>query len=154
MVLCLEALAYSFAEDFVEILVPFSVDGVDGLVAGLLNGGGLRLMEALGLRMKDLDGEMQLVTVRSGQGDKHRNTLLPHSLLEPHQHQLRQVRKIHQRDRAAGWGRLQLPHALAKTVPNAGRRAVTTWMPPWSRRRCAEPCWPPESPNRPAATAM
>jgi hypothetical protein len=64
------------------------------------------------------------------------------------------VRKIHQRDRAAGWGRLQLPHALAKTVPNAGRRAVTTWMPPWSRRRCAEPCWPPESPNRPAATAM
>jgi site-specific recombinase XerC len=102
----LEALAYSFAEDFVEILVPFSVDGVDGLVAGLLNGGGLRLMEALGLRMKDLDGEMQLVTVRSGQGDKHRNTLLPHSLLEPLQHQLRQVRKIHQRDRAASWGRV------------------------------------------------
>jgi hypothetical protein len=64
------------------------------------------------------------------------------------------VRKIHQRDLAASWGRLQLPHALAKTVPNAGRRAVTTWMPPWSRRRCAEPCWPPESPNRPAATAM
>ena len=154
MVLCLEALAYSFAEDFVEILVPFSVDGVDGLVAGLLNGGGLRLMEALRLRMKDLDGEKRLVTVRSGQGDKHRNTLLPYSLLEPHQHQLRQVRKIHQRDRAAGWGRLQLPQALARTVPNAGRRADATWMPAWSRRRCAEPCWPPESPNRPAATAM
>jgi site-specific recombinase XerC len=102
----LEALAYSFAEDFVEILVPFSVDGVEGLVARLLNGGGRRLMEALGLRMKDLDGEKRLVTVRSGQGDKHRNTLLPYSLLEPHQHQLRQVRKIHQRDRAASWGRV------------------------------------------------
>jgi integrase len=72
----LEALAYSFAEDFVEILVPFSVDGVDGLVAGLLHGGGRRLMEALRLRMKDLDGEKRLVTVRSGQSDKVRNTML------------------------------------------------------------------------------
>jgi integrase len=76
MALCLEALAYSFAEDFVEILVPFSVDGVEGLVARQLHGGGLRLMEALGLRMKDLDGEKRLVTVRSGQGDKVRNTML------------------------------------------------------------------------------
>jgi hypothetical protein len=74
-------------------------------------------MEALGLRMKDLDGEKQLVTVRSGQGDKHLNTLLPYSLLEPHQHQLRQVRKIHQRDRAACWGRADLPDDLGEGMP-------------------------------------
>ena len=86
--------------------MPFSVVGVEGLVARQLHGGGLRLMEALGLRMKDLDGEKQLVTVLSGKGDKHRNTMLPHSLLEPLQHQLRQVRKIHQRDLAASWGRV------------------------------------------------
>ncbi len=99
-------MAYPLAEDFVEILVPFSVDGVDGLVVRLLDGGGLRLMEALRLRVKDLDGEKRLVTVRSGKSDKDRNTLLPHSLLEPLQLQLRQVRQIHQRDLAASWGRV------------------------------------------------
>jgi integrase len=100
MALCLEAFAYSFAEDFVEILVPFSVDGVEGLVVRLLDGGGLRRMEALRLRIKDLDGEKRLVTVLSGKGDKERNTLFPHSLLKPLQHQLRQVRQIHR----AIWG--------------------------------------------------
>jgi integrase len=122
--LCLEALAYSFAEDFVEILVPFSVDGVEGLVARLLNGGGLRLMEALRLRVKDLDGEKRLVTVRSGKGDKDRNTLLPHSLLEPLQHKLRPVRQILQRDLAAGWGRVKLARAWRgqSRMPAGGRR--------------------------------
>jgi hypothetical protein len=44
-------------------------------------------------------------------------------------------------------------NTTAGVMPNPGRRAITAWMPPWSRRRCAEPCWPPASSNRPAATA-
>jgi integrase len=71
------------------------VDGVEGLVARLLDGGGLRPREALRLRVTARDGEKRLVTLRSGKSDKDRNTLLPHSLLEPLQQQLRQVRQIH-----------------------------------------------------------
>jgi integrase len=150
------------------------LDGVKGLVARLLDGGGLRLMEALRLRVKDLDGEKRLLAVRSGKGDKDRNTLLPHSLLEPLQHQLRQVRQIHR----AIWGeagaecncpmpwrgKTRMPpgngagngcsrNTTTGVIPNPGNRAVTTKIPPWSRRRCTKPCWPPESPTRTAATA-
>ena len=96
-------------------------------MARLLDGAGLRLTEALRLRVKDLDSEKHLVTVRSGKGGKDRNTLLPQSLLEPLQHHLRDVRGIHQRDMAAGWGRVQLPHALARKYPNAA-----THLPPTS----------------------
>jgi site-specific recombinase XerD len=61
-------------------------DGVEGLVVRLLYGGGLRLMEALRLRVNGLDGEKRLGTVHSGKGDKDQNTLLQHSLLELLQH--------------------------------------------------------------------
>jgi len=110
------------------------VDGVEGLVARLLYGGGLRLTEALRLRVKDLDGEKHLVTVRSGKGDKDRNTLLPQSLLQPLQYHLRDVRGIHQRDMAAGWGRVQLPHALERKYPNAAREWAWQWVFPQHHR--------------------
>ncbi len=132
---------------------------VEGLVEGLLDvewllyGGGLRLMEAHRLRMKDRDGEKRLVTVRSGKGSKDRNTLLPHSLLEPLQHQLRQVQQIQRaigRQAGAGcncprpwpWrGKTRMPPGngagngcsrnTTGVMPNPGNRAVTTWIPPW-----------------------
>ena len=110
------------------------VDGVEGLVARLLDGGGLRPREALRLRVTARDGEKRLVTLRSGKSDKDRNTLLPHSLLEPLQHQLRQVRQIHQRDMAAGWGRVQLPHSLARKDPNATREWTWQWVFPQHHR--------------------
>ncbi len=84
--------------------------------------------------MNDLDGEKRLVALRSGKGDKDRNTLQPHSLLEPLQHQLRQVRKIHQADLVAGWGRVQLPRALARKYPNAGREWGWQWVFPQHHR--------------------
>jgi integron integrase len=84
--------------------------------------------------VKDLDGEKHLVTVRSGKGDKDRNTLLPQSLLQPLQYHLRDVRGIHQRDMAAGWGRVQLPHALERKYPNAAREWAWQWVFPQHHR--------------------
>jgi len=95
------------------------LDGMEGLVARMLYGSGLRLMEALQLRVKDLDFEKLRVTVHSGKGDKDQRTMLPQTLTEPLRHQLVEVRRIHRQDLAAGWGRVELPHALARKYPNA-----------------------------------
>lgn len=74
------------------------LDGVHHLVAALLYGSGLRLMEALRLRVKDVDFERLEVTVRQGKGGKDRHTLLPGSLIEPLQGQLARVRLLHDQD--------------------------------------------------------
>jgi integron integrase len=110
------------------------LDGVEGLVARLLYGSGLRLLEALRLRVKDVDFEKRLVTVRSGKGDKDRRTMLPQTLVEPLRHHLRDVRRLHQMDLAAGWGRVELPHALARKYPNAASEWGWQWLFPQHRR--------------------
>lgn len=88
-------------------------------VAGLLYGSGLRLMEALRLRVQDLDFGRRELTVRDGKGGKDRRTLLPNRLAGQLKQHLRKVREIHQADLAEGYGRVELPHALARTYPNA-----------------------------------
>ena len=95
------------------------LEGVPKLVATLLYGAGLRLNEALRLRVKDLDFSFHQITVRSGKGDKDRVTVLPALLEEPLQHHLRQVRRLHESDFARGLGRVYLPNALAQKYPNA-----------------------------------
>jgi integron integrase len=95
--------------------------GTPKLVCGLLYGSGLRLSEALTLRVKDLDFERGEITVRCGKGDKDRMTVLPRSLYEPLQAQLRRVRLLWERDLRDGFGAVQLPHALARKYPNAPR---------------------------------
>ena len=87
------------------------------LVVGLLYGSGLRLMEALRLRVKDLDFERRELTVRDGKGGKDRLTLLPQSLVAALQEHLLKVRRLHQADLAAGWGRVLMPYALARKYP-------------------------------------
>jgi integron integrase len=99
------------------------LDGTVHLVASLLYGSGLRLMEALRLRVKDLDFERQEVTVRQGKGAKDRLTMLPTSTLEPLRAQLTRVRLLHHADLKAGFGSVETPFALERKYP----RAATEW---------------------------
>lgn len=80
------------------------LDGVHHLMASLLYGSGLRLIECLRLRVKDLDFEYQQITVRDGKGKKDRVTMLPNSVIEPLKLQLERSKRLHQRDLAEGYG--------------------------------------------------
>lgn len=108
--------------------------GAEALVAQLLYGSGLRLMEALRLRIKDVDLEQRCITVRCGKGDKDRRTVLPLSMVEPLNRHLRGVRGVHQADLAAGWGTVELPHALERKYRNAAREWAWQWLFPQARR--------------------
>lgn len=78
------------------------LDGVNHLIASLLYGSGMRLMEGLRLRVKDVDFEYQQITVRNGKGNKDRITMLPTSLIEPLKLQLQKAKNLHQQDLAMG----------------------------------------------------
>ena len=110
------------------------LEGEPALVVGLLYGSGLRLMEALRLRVKDLDVERRELTVRDGKGGKDRLTLLPQSLVPALQEHLLQVRSIHQSDLNAGWGRVLMPYALERKYPNASREWGWQWVFPQQKR--------------------
>jgi integron integrase len=104
------------------------------LIAMLLYGGGLRLLEALGLRVKDLDFECGEITVREGKGDKDRVTTMPRAVIPALQEHLRRVEFIHQQDLADGYGRVDLPYALARKYPNANREWCWQYVFPQERR--------------------
>ena len=95
------------------------IEGTLWLMANLLYGTGMRLMECVRLRVKDVDFQRGEITVREGKGFKDRVTMLPQVLLEPLKHHLEQVRKLHKDDLAQGYGRVYLPYALEKKYPNA-----------------------------------
>ncbi len=97
------------------------LSGTHQLMARLLYGSGLRLMECVRLRVKDLDFDDRTVTVRDGKGGQDRVTILPDRLIAPLQEHLRQVKALHDRDLAQGYGAVSLPDALARTYPNAER---------------------------------
>jgi integron integrase len=97
------------------------LEGTPRLVVALLYGAGLRLLEALRLRVKDLDFSARIVTVREGKGAKDRRTMLPPILIEPLRDHLAPVRRLHDRDLAGGHGEVWLPHALARKYPLAGK---------------------------------
>ncbi len=103
------------------------------LVATLLYGGGLRLLEALRLRVKDVDFAGRQLVVRSGKGDKDRVTLLPASAVPALQQQLAAARRQHERDLALGAGWVELPCALARKYPSAGREWAWQWVFPATR---------------------
>jgi integron integrase len=95
--------------------------GTQQLVARLMYGSGMRAMETIRLRVKDINFDYHQVIVRSGKGNKDRATVLPESLIEPLQAHLVRVKELHDRDLAEGYGRTWLPHALARKYPNADR---------------------------------
>lgn len=94
--------------------------GTNVLVAKLLYGTGMRLMEALRLRVQDIDFEQFQIIVRSGKGNKDRVTPLPESLIDQLRDQLVKVRSIHDADLTEGYGRVYLPFALDRKYPRAG----------------------------------
>lgn len=104
------------------------------LIGSLLYGSGLRLMESIKLRIKDIDFERGEVMVREGKGKQDRRTMLPNALVEPLQKHLRKVRALHEYDLAAGYGEVWLPGALGKKYPNAGREWGWQYVFPASRR--------------------
>lgn len=97
------------------------LSGDKWLIAMLLYGGGLRLMEALRLPVKDLEFQRAEITIREGKGDKDRVTTMPGVVVQRLHERLRRVQVIHQQDLADGYGRVELPHALARKYPNADR---------------------------------
>ena len=98
-----------------------NLTGVPFLVASLLYGSGLRLTEALHLRVKDIDFEIQQITVRDGKGAKDRTTILPDSIREPLETHLVRVKFVHEEDLARGFGAIWMPYALKRKYPNADR---------------------------------
>lgn len=97
------------------------MQGVPQLVASLLYGSGLRLLEALQLRVKDLDGARHELVVRSGKGAKDRVTVLPDVLAEPLSQQLAQAKRVHDYDLSRGHGATLLPAAYTRKNPAAPR---------------------------------
>ncbi len=99
------------------------MDGVHGLMARLLYGTGMRLMECVRLRVKDVDFERGELLIRDGKGAKDRVTMLPSSLIEPLQAQLRTRRQLYEDDLQKGLASVYLPDALERKYPNA----ATDW---------------------------
>ena len=110
------------------------MSGIPKLVARLLYGSGMRLLEGLRVRVKDLDFGAGELLVRNGKGDKDRTTMLPRSLGKALQEQLGTARTLHDRDVEAGFGAVWLPHALAVKYPNADRSWPWQWVFPAARR--------------------
>lgn len=100
------------------------MDGQPGLMARLIYGSGMRIMECVRLRVKDVDFGMKEITVRSGKGDKDRLVPLPESLVPALKEQVARVRIMHEQDLAAGGGSVYLPHALERKYPNAAREWI------------------------------
>ncbi len=97
------------------------LSGTHGLLARLLYGTGMRLMEGFRLRVKDLDFEQRQILIRNGKGFKDRVTILPTTLLEPLNHHLIQVKSLHEEDLQQGYGAVYLPDALERKYLNANR---------------------------------
>ena len=104
------------------------LNGTMGLVASLLYGTGMRLLESLRLRVKDVGFERREVVVRDGKGGKDRVTVLPENVMLPLQHQLGRAKLRHDRDLADGFGAVWLPDALATKFPRAPRAWGWQWV--------------------------
>jgi integron integrase len=110
------------------------LNGDKWLMASLLYGTGMRLMECLRLRVQDIDFTRNEVLVRDGKGAKDRITMLPESLKAPLREHLAKVKAIHEQDLADGWGRVQLPTALERKYPNAPIDWRWQWVFPQEKR--------------------
>ncbi len=104
------------------------LSGTMGLVASLLYGTGMRLLECLRLRIKDVGFERREILVRKGKGGKDRVTVLPENLILPLQQQMAHAKALHDRDLAGGFGEVWLPDALAVKFPRAPRAWGWQWV--------------------------
>ena len=115
-----------------------SLDGTWRLMAQVLYGTGLRLLELLRLRVQDIDFARNQIVVRSGKGDKDRVTVLPESLRTAIMEHLKRVRLLWERDVREGFGTVYLPEGLARKYPKAAKEWGWQWVFP-SRSRSRDP---------------
>lgn len=104
------------------------MDGIPGLLARLLYGTGMRHMEGLSLRVKDVDFERHVIVVRDGKGGKDRVVMLPHTVVQPLREQLERSKALWAADRAAQRAGVYLPHALEAKYPRAGQSWAWHWV--------------------------
>jgi integron integrase len=95
------------------------IEGIPHIVCSVLYGSGLRISEALRLRVQDFDFDYRQIIVRSGKGKKDRVTMLPEKLVEVLKHQIKKVENLHQQDLAKGYGKTILPNSLSRKYPDA-----------------------------------
>jgi len=117
---CPQNLPTVFSQQEIVRILPL-LEGMSGLANKLIYGSGLRAMECLRLRVKDLDFDRKQIIIRQGKGGKDRVTVLPPSLIAPLQEQLKAGRILHKKDLANGHGEVHLPHALARKYPHAAK---------------------------------
>jgi integron integrase len=110
------------------------MDGRHALMAGILYGAGLRLMECVRLRVKDVDFGYSQITVRDGKGEKDRVTILPAALHAKLRTHLERAQTLHRKDLQEGFGEVYLPYALARKYPRAGREWAWQYVFPASKR--------------------
>jgi integron integrase len=104
------------------------MEGLHRLMAKVIYGCGLRIQECLQLRIKDVDLEKGMVIVRAGKGDKDRRTVMPESLREEITSHIQTVRVLYEKDRASHAAGVQLPNALERKYPNAGKEWAWFWL--------------------------
>lgn len=111
-----------------------AMTGKHALMAKLLYGGGLRLLECIRLRIQDVDFGQGLIFVRGGKGGKDRTTILPVNLQEELRKQVEAVKVLHHKDLEEGFGAVHIPEALARRYPNAERETGWQWVFPAKER--------------------
>ncbi|MBW2088752.1 MAG: integron integrase [Deltaproteobacteria bacterium] len=104
------------------------LEGINLLMAQLIYGCGLRISECVRLRVKDVDFEQNVLTIRSGKGDKDRQTVLPESLKDDLREHLHGVRELYEKDREDHIAGVYLPNALDRKYPNAGKEWIWQWV--------------------------
>ena len=132
-----ERLPVVFTKREVESIL-LHLEGTKWLMASILYGSGLRLLECLRLRVKDVDFEYDQIIVRNGKGQKDRVTMLPISLKDALKKHLLKVKAIYEADLKAGFGRVSLPFGLARKYPHADREWGWQYVFP-ATKRCQDP---------------
>jgi integron integrase len=115
------------SKDEVKRLIA-NLTGTNKLIAQVMYGGGLRVMECMRLRVKDIDFDNHQVIVRDGKGENDRFTILPDSLIQPLQLHLRYVKSLHEKDLADGFGSVYLPYALERKYKNANKDWIWQYL--------------------------
>jgi integron integrase len=118
-------------QETLQVLVQLPHD--QRLMGMLLYGSGLRLLECLRLRIKDIDFTRREITVRHGKGGKDRRTMLPEDAIKPLQAKIRKVREQYNKDRLRGAGFVEIPDGLARKYPNASSSWIWQWVFPATR---------------------
>lgn len=119
-------------EEVVKVIENLS--GTKQLVAKVLYGTGMRLNEALSLRILDIDFDQNEIIVRHGKGDKDRHVMLPQKIIPELKKQIEEVKKIHQQDLRDGFGEVSMPNALSAKYPSASRELKWQWLFPQKNR--------------------